>query len=206
MDRGRQDSPGARSRVGGGLVLRDAPPTAPPKVPMEVALARAMALPVAASDMGRLIAAFLPLLIQGRPLYCLDGGNCFDPYRLAELARRQGLDPAMILERVFVSRAYTCHQLVEGARTLLTPLIEGPLGQARPPGEAPLAGILGIDRLFLDDDVPLFERRHLFERLLEQARRLRGAGLPLFLTFVGPRESPWAQRLAAEGRLRIESG
>jgi hypothetical protein len=132
----------------------------------------ALALPP--SQAGRLLAALLPGLAEGRRCYCLDGGNCFNPYELAAQARRQGLAPTPLLERLFVSRAYTCHQLLEAATTMLAPLA------ARP--EPPLAMILGLDRLFLDDDIGLEERRRIFSRLLARVGELIGRGLPLLLT------------------------
>ena len=85
--------------------------------------ARARAAPIVALAgagglTGRLLAAMLPQLARGRRVYCLDGGNLFDPWRLTELARAHGLDPEALLERVFVSRAYTCYQLLEAAQTI----------------------------------------------------------------------------------------
>lgn len=147
-----------------------------------------VALGTSAAETGRLIAGFLPLLREGRRLYCLDGGNTFNPYRLAALARQQGLDPGAMLERVFISRAYTCHQLAAAAESMLAPLAD----EATPP----LVGILGIERLFLDDDVPLYERRHLFEQLLVELDRLHGCGLPIFITFLSEPGNPWVRRLA----------
>lgn len=150
-----------------------------------------IALAVPGAHTGRVLAALAPALAAGRRLYCLDGGNTFNPYRLAAWARRRGGDPAALLERVFVSRAYTCHQLAAAVETMLDPLIEGAPG-GRPP---PLAAILGIERLFEDEDIALFERRHLFDRILTRARRLSRGGLALMITCGAPR-GEWARRLA----------
>ncbi|GEM_PF-3108316 len=149
-------------------------------------------LPVLAAPpeaVGRLIAAFAPWLAAGRELYCLDGANCFNPYRLTALLRRHGLDPQPLLARLWISRAYTCHQLLGGVETLLGPLAERPA--------PPAAAILGVDRLFLDEDLPLWERRYLFDRILTEAEALRRRGLPLLVTHVSEpdRSNPWLRRL-----------
>ena len=83
-----------------------------------------VALGLPGRQTGRLLADCMPLLCQGRDIYCLDGGSIFDPGRLAGLARTVGLEPGPVLDRVFVSRAYTCHQLAAAADTLLAPLAE----------------------------------------------------------------------------------
>lgn len=41
----------------------------------------------------------------------LDGGNTFDPYLVAQYAEQLLLDRNHVLEQIFVSRAFTCHQL-----------------------------------------------------------------------------------------------
>ena len=147
-----------------------------------------VALAVPGARTGRVISAFAPFLLRGFRLYCLDGGNVFNPYRLAVWARGQGWDPAVLLERVFVSRAYTCHQLVEAVESMLEPLGGGP--------EPPLAALLGIEQLFLDEDIPLWERRYLFDRILDRIKRLHRTGLPILVTFGGEPASPWVRRLA----------
>gem|GEM_PF-1220004 len=46
------------------------------------------------------------------PAVFLDGGNIFNPYAVAEFARQLHLNPQEALRGVWVSRAFTCHQLV----------------------------------------------------------------------------------------------
>ncbi len=56
------------------------------------------------------------LALQG-PLYVLDGGNTFQGYFLARVLRRQVRDIAAPMQRVLLSRAFTCYQmstLIEG--------------------------------------------------------------------------------------------
>lgn len=146
-----------------------------------------VALGIPGAETGRVIAAFAPLLLSGAVLYCIDGGNVFNPYRLAVWMRKRGGDPSAVLERIFISRAYTCHQLVEAVEAMLPPLAE----QAT----APLVALLGVDLMFHDEDLPLHERRYLYGRMLECARRLGRRGLPILITFGCEAENPWARRL-----------
>lgn len=149
---------------------------------------RPLALAVPPGRTGSLLAALGPALADGLALYCLDGGNAFDPLRLAAQLRRAGIPPAPILaERLFVSRAFTCHQLAGAVTQLLAPLAEQE--------PRPLAMILGVERLFLDEDISFFERRHLFGRILENARALARRGLPILVTCGAERADPWLAAL-----------
>jgi hypothetical protein len=185
----------------GRAVLTDSAQAAgkPATDPMPCLPTVALGLP--GQQTGRLLADCMPLLRQGRNIYCLDGGNVFDPYQLAELARTAGLEPGQVLDRVFVSRAYTCHQLAEAADILLAPLADP--DQRKTPLE-PLVIILGIDRLFLDEDLALYERRHLYRRVLECAAWI-SQHLPLLITFTGDPGSRWIRDLARTVRLLPES-
>lgn len=145
------------------------------------------AVPAAQWPAGRMLAAMLPRLRAGHRLYCIDGGNLFDPYKLTAAARSLGLDPMALLERILVSRAYTCHQLVAAVEELLADAAR------RDPGAA--GAILGVDYLFLNDDIAIEERRHLYGRILDEAARLSRAGMPLLITFLGEIESWWVRRL-----------
>lgn len=154
----------------------------------------ALTLAVPSRQTGNLIAALAPAFARGLQLYCLDGGNVFDPLPLAAQLRSIGVNAAPILaSRIFVSRAFTCHQLAGSVTDLLAPLAH----RAQPP----LAMILGIERMFLDEDIPLFERKHLFGRILSEACALRRAGLPLLITCHADRDNPWAKTLEHETRV-----
>ncbi len=155
-------------------------------VPLRTLPVLALRMPDAQTS--RLLAALGPFLLGGGRVFCLDGGNLFNPYRLADWLRRSGTDPTPILEnRLFVSRAFTCHQLAGATEMLLSPLVEQP--------EPPLTLLLGIEKLFLDEDIPLFERRHLFDRILSEARRLQKRGLPILVTCGENAGPPWLDAL-----------
>lgn len=126
-----------------------------------------------------------PLVQEGHPLYCADGGNHFDPYAFGQFTRQRGQDPEPLLERVFVSRAFTIHQIHAVVAELLPPLVHAP-----PP--RPLVAVLAIDNLFLEESLPQSERRFVFGDLLDQLEELNGKGLPILVTCDPPsRSSTW---------------
>lgn len=48
---------------------------------------------------------------KGQPLLIVDGANAFDPFLVADLARKFGIAPRAILDEIRISRVFTCHQL-----------------------------------------------------------------------------------------------
>jgi hypothetical protein len=87
----------------------------------------------------------------------VDAANVFDPYRLVRKAMRRGVPPPEALTRVRVARAFTCHQLVR--------LVKEELVSELSPGSLVL--VLGPVSLFYDEQIPLAERRRLFQNLVE---------------------------------------
>lgn len=63
-------------------------------------------------------------LVAGGRVFWVDGGNSFNPYRLTEAAKRLGMDPAPLLRRLFVARAFTVYQLEALIRRRLKPSLE----------------------------------------------------------------------------------
>jgi len=144
-----------------------------------------------------------PVLLRGeRELYCVDGGNCFDPYGFAVYARKRKADAGQMLERIFVTRAFTIHQLEAVAAEMLPPL-----ATRRPP---PMLAILGLDHLFLEETLPLAERRQVLERILMRLKRLRARHMTMLVTYDPPlRGRAWWRPLlldAADRRGHVAQG
>ena len=49
--------------------------------------------------------------LSGRTVLYVDGANAFDPYILSALARDAGQPPRAVMQRLHLTRAFTCHQL-----------------------------------------------------------------------------------------------
>jgi hypothetical protein len=122
-----------------------------------------------------LLTAATTIAAGGLPIRLFDGGNSFDGYFVARLARQLALasarsspspghraDPYDILDRMHLSRAFTCFQLAE--------LIEN-----APAGPEPLF-VLDLLATFYDESVPLRDSERLLATTLTHLRRLAAVG------------------------------
>jgi hypothetical protein len=87
----------------------------------------------------------------------VDGGNMFNPYLVAEIARSYGLDSREALEKIYVSRAFTAYQL--------SSLILEKLDSALKRNRFGLLIVSDITSLFLDRDVPKTEAKEFFMKV-----------------------------------------
>jgi hypothetical protein len=104
-------------------------------------------------------------------LTVLDGGNRFQPYRVAQLLRQHTAQVDSAAKRLFIRRAFTCYQmlaLLEGTPTLRQPYL-----------------ILDLLATFYDDHVNEREARRLLEACLLQVERLRQIA-PVVITLAPP--------------------
>ncbi len=105
------------------------------------------------------------------PLTILDGGNRFQPYRVAHLLRQKTADVNTASKRIFIRRAFTCYQmlaLLENTPALRQPYI-----------------ILDLLATFYDDHTPAHEARRLLDLCLCQVERLRQVA-PVLITLAPP--------------------
>jgi hypothetical protein len=114
-----------------------------------------------------------------RPVWVIDGGNRFDALWLAEYIARAGQAPEPVLDRINISRAFTCHQMAE--RILSLPVEAAPLV------------ILHLLDTFYDENVPITEARRLLNALWPTLRR-RSRSVPVALTLRPPRSERVADR------------
>jgi hypothetical protein len=87
----------------------------------------------------------------------IDGGNSFDVYAVSDRAREYGLDPKGVLEKIYISRAFTAYQL--------TSLILKRLREAFSRFGSRLVVVSDIISLYLDRDVPKTEAVDVFYKL-----------------------------------------
>jgi len=92
-------------------------------------------------------------LAQGASVLFLDGGNCFDPYPLIDLAKKIGRNPQDFLAHLYVSRAFTCHQM----GSLIFNQLRSGLTKYQPR----LVVLASPLTTFYDENVPFIEAKHL---------------------------------------------
>lgn len=109
-----------------------------------------------------LLAALSLFAARGQSLRVFDGGNSFDGYFVARQARRFSTHPHAVLERIRLSRAFTCFQLAE--------LIEN-----APANPEPLF-VLNLLSTFYDESVPLRDSERLLATAITHLRRLAAVG------------------------------
>jgi hypothetical protein len=102
----------------------------------------------------------------GSNVVFIDGGNTFKLYQITRLAKLHQLDPKQVLDRIYLSRAFTAYQM--------TSLILQKLEDAVKNCNAKLVIISDIAAMFLDKDVQDEEAKRIFSqvatRLLNFAR------------------------------------
>jgi hypothetical protein len=101
------------------------------------------------------------LAIQSRARV-LDGGNRFNAYLVAHAVRRQNQDPRVALNRIQLSRAFTCYQ-VDALLTEWEPVTYPTL-------------VFDLLSTFYDESVNLAESRRLLMRVLWQLEQLSKLG------------------------------
>ena len=111
------------------------------------------------------------------PVWVVDAVNRFDPYLLVREAASRNLSPREALTRVRVARAFTSHQLVR--------LLQETFPANLAPGSLVL--VLGPVSLFYDEQVPLGERRRLFQDLVSLLARIKTQSALLLLQPLLPR-------------------
>jgi hypothetical protein len=105
------------------------------------------------------VRAQLPYQLEGLETNVLfvDGGNSFRLYDVSAIAQTCELDPKEVLQRIFVSRAFTAYQL--------TSLVFEQLQSAIEKYSSKLVILSNIAQLFLDNDVPKKEAQDVFLQL-----------------------------------------
>jgi hypothetical protein len=96
----------------------------------------------------------------------LDGGNCFDGFTLTRTLRSNTTDIQAVLERILLSRIFTCYQMATMLETC-------------PREQKPLM-VLDILSTFLDENVKLPIRKQLFRNCLAHLQHISRSA-PVFV-------------------------
>ena len=138
-------------------------------------------------DVGTTLAGQVAL--GGHMVLYVDGANAFDPYILSRLAKAAGQDPKATMQRLRLSRAFTCHQL----ETLIAERLPAAITQYRPG----LVVISGWSHLFHDENVPAPEAFRVLQNTARRIRSLAAAGQPILATHPDEPATPRLPRLRA---------
>jgi len=87
----------------------------------------------------------------------VDGGNTFRLYDVSRIAQLHHLDPKQVLERIYISRAFTAYQM--------TSIILEKLKETVEKFHSKLVIISDIAELYLDKDIPKREATEVFNQL-----------------------------------------
>jgi hypothetical protein len=119
-----------------------------------------------------LLACLTVLAAEGHNVQVFDGGNRFDGYFIARLARRLSSDPRAVLERIRLSRAFTCFQLAQLIEN--APAVPAHNGT----GAGPRSALFVLDLLntFYDESVPLRDVERLLTSTVAHLKRLASEG------------------------------
>ncbi len=105
----------------------------------------------------------------GQPLLIVDGANAFDPFLIADLARKFALMPEALLDEIRISRVFTCHQLEA--------LLRGRLGMALRQFRAKAVYFSGLLDPLLDEDVSRGEAARILRLVPSVLRYLTASGI-----------------------------
>ena len=127
------------------------------------------------------LAAAAHVLLNGLTVALVDGTNRFDAYYLAEFARRHAgtspgarpMTPEDFLDRIHVSRAFTCYQM-EAVITERLPAFVRRTG-------TPVVIVFGLLDTFYDEQAPLFEVKAGVRRMVKALRTLRNENVAVLL-------------------------
>lgn len=135
----------------------------------------------------------------------LDGNNQFSPYTISRAADRLGLSPHRFLERVEMSRAFTCHQMWHL-------LCEELPVQMKRIDTVQAVFVLDLLATFYDEDVSRKEALYLLKCCREKVGEMSGTASMILLEHPPPNEAEeradFRRRLGSvcPARLRLESG
>lgn len=129
----------------------------------------------------------------GSKVLFLDGGNTFELYQIARLARLHHLEPKQVLDNIYVSRAFTAYQMVA--------LIMQKMRRAIKKFNARIVIVSDLSGFFLDEDLPEFEAKRIFSQtttyLSNFARENRIVLVATYLPHRNERMNSYLQALAA---------
>jgi hypothetical protein len=128
----------------------------------------------------------------------VDGGNTFRLYHVSRIAQLSQLDPRQVLERIFISRAFTAYQM--------TAIVLEKLKETVDKFDSRFVVISDIAGLYLDKDIPPREAKEVFNQLTVYLSRFAEENQLIVLATCLPhypsRQNAFLQE-AARGRANV---
>ncbi|MBI3193987.1 MAG: hypothetical protein HYZ34_05880 [Ignavibacteriae bacterium] len=113
------------------------------------------------------------LLSKNVTVAVVDGCNRFDVHFITRFARERGGVPDEFLQRIFVSRGFTCYQMEAVIANRLPAFFKS--------HDATFGMIFGLLDTFYDEQAPLREVQQMLNRLLVQFQEMNRSGHSLLL-------------------------
>jgi hypothetical protein len=125
----------------------------------------------------QLASQWIARLALAGAVHVLDGGNTFDAYGVARFIRAQTHELEAAMSRITVQRAFTCYQIAALLADLARPetfRVSKTRKVAEQVRAEQVRGVVVLDLLatFADENVPVRERRRLFEQSLADLKSL----------------------------------
>jgi hypothetical protein len=112
-------------------------------------------------------------MASGKPIAVVDGCNRFDVHSLSRFARMRKIDPNKFLNRIFISRGFTCYQMEQA--------IAHKLPEFLTQIHSNTALIFGLLDTFYDEQASLREVRQILQRLLGSLQKMKTEGVSILL-------------------------
>ena len=109
----------------------------------------------------------------GKPIAVVDGCNRFDVHALSRFARTRKIDPNKFLNRIYISRGFTCYQMEQALAHKLPAFLTTIHSKT--------ALVFGLLDTFYDEQASLREVRQILQRLLDSFQEMKSAGVSLLL-------------------------
>jgi hypothetical protein len=112
-------------------------------------------------------------MADGNSIAVVDGCNRFDVHALSRFARMRKIDPNTFLNRIFISRGFTCYQMEQAIAHKLPSFLSTIHSNT--------ALIFGLLDTFYDEQAQLREVQQILQRLLVSFQKMKSSGMSLLL-------------------------
>ncbi len=112
-------------------------------------------------------------LLRGNSIAVIDGCNRFDAHGIARFAREHNIEPHVLLNRIHISRGFTCYQIEAAVNDRLMPFLKHI--------NANTVLIFGLLDTFYDEQAPFREVRQILHRVMEKLHEMKSSGISVLL-------------------------